>query len=90
MWHRIGPFFKNSLRPLRFTVVTYLGICVYHFVELTVACWFLSRSQEKEIMKEIMDNGPVQGMDFSRIVRFVQHCEPEDKQREVKHSTNDC
>lgn len=40
-------------------------------------------------MKEIMENGPVQGMDFSRNVCFVQHCEPEDKQSEVKHSAND-
>jgi len=53
----------------------------------------LFHSQEKEIMKEIMDNGPVQGMDFSRsvclCVCLCNKCEPEDKNSK-KHMPNDC
>lgn len=60
---------------------------IFQFVELTVTCWFLSRSQDKEIMKEIMDNGPVQGMDFSRIFCATLWV-AKDKQSEVKHSAN--
>lgn len=44
-------------------------------------------------MKEIMDNGPVQGMDFSRsvclCVCLCNKCEPEDKNSK-KHMPNDC
>ncbi len=45
-------------------------------------------------MKEIMDNGPVQGMDFSSVCVcvcvfvFAQYCEPEDKNCK-KHIPND-
>lgn len=53
----------------------------------------LFHSQENEIMKEIMDNGPVQGMDFSSwcvcVCVFAQYCEPEDKNSK-KHMPNDC
>jgi len=52
----------------------------------------LFHSQENEIMKEIMDNGPVQGMDFSRSVCLcvlVQYCEPEDKNSK-KLMPNNC
>ncbi len=46
-------------------------------------------------MKEIMDNGPVQGMDFSSwcvcvcvcVCVFAQYCEPEDKNSK-KHMPN--